>query len=91
MGSYTVIDKVEAKLDPDSDTYRAVFSNLNLKNVVVADSYIKQYEKLLSGGIWCILRMNYNRLEDRYDEYDTSTMGALRNILCRCRSKVQAS
>lgn len=71
LGSYTVIDKVEAKLDPDSDTYRVVFSNLNLKNVLVADSYIKQYEKLLSGGIWCILRMNYNRLEDRYDEYDT--------------------
>lgn len=71
MGSYTVIDKVEARLDPDSDTYRAIFSNLNLKNVVAADTYIKQYEKLLSGGIWCILRMNYNRLEDRYDEYDT--------------------
>jgi ATP-dependent Lon protease len=71
LGSYTVIDKVEAKLDPESDTYRAVFSNLNLKNVLVADVYIKQYEKLLSGGIWCILRMNYNRLEDRFDEYDT--------------------
>ncbi|MCL2053373.1 MAG: protease Lon-related BREX system protein BrxL [Oscillospiraceae bacterium] len=70
MGSYTVIDKVEAKLDPDSDTYRAVFSNLNLRNVVVADSYIKQFEKLLSGGIWCVLRMNYNRLEDRFDEFD---------------------
>ena len=41
MGSYTVIDKVEAKLDPDSDTYRAVFSNLNLRNVIVSDSYIK--------------------------------------------------
>ena len=73
MGSFTVIDKVEAKLDPDSDTYRAVFSNLNLKNVVVIDDYIRLYEKLLSGGIWCILRMNYNRLEDRYDEFDTDT------------------
>lgn len=70
MGSYTVIDKVEVKLDPDSDTYRAVFSNLNLKNVIASDSYIKQFEKLLSGGIWCIIRMNYNRLEDRYDEFD---------------------
>lgn len=70
MGSYTVIDKVEAKLDPDSDTYRAIFSNLNLRNVIISDSYIKQFEKLLSGGIWCIIRMNYNRLEDRYDEFD---------------------
>ncbi|MEA4892464.1 MAG: protease Lon-related BREX system protein BrxL [Peptococcaceae bacterium] len=71
MGSYTVIDKIEAKLDPDSDSYRATFSNLGLKNVLVADTYVKQYEKLLAGGIWCILRMNYNRLEDRYDEFDT--------------------
>lgn len=70
VGSYTVIDKVEARLDPDSDTYRALFSNLGLKNVIVADNYVKEYEKLLAGGIWCILRMNYNRMEDRYDEYD---------------------
>ena len=71
LGSYTVIDKVEARLEPDSDTYRAFFSNLNLKNVIVADTYVKQFEKLLAGGIWCILRMNYNRLEDRYDEHDS--------------------
>jgi len=70
-GSYTVIDKVEARLDPDSDTYKALFSNLGLRNVIVADSYVKDYEKLLAGGIWCILRMNYNRMEERYDEYDS--------------------
>lgn len=70
MGNYTVIDKVEAKLSPDSDTYRDVFFNLNLKNVVVADTYIKQFEKLLSGGIWFVFRMNYNWLEDGFDEYD---------------------
>jgi len=73
MGSYTVIDKVEARLEPESDTYRAVFSNLNLRNVIVADTYVKEFEKLLAGGIWCILRMNYNRLEDRYDEHDSDT------------------
>jgi ATP-dependent Lon protease len=43
---------------------------LNIKNIVVDDNYIQQYEKLLSGGIWCILRMNYNRLEDRYPDDD---------------------
>lgn len=72
IGSYTVIDKVEAKLDPRSDNYKAVFSNLNLKDVIVSDDDIKAYEKLLVGGIWCIIRMNYNRLEDRFDEFDTS-------------------
>ena len=62
IGTYTVIDKVEAKLDPENDNYKAVFSNLNIKNVIVSDNYIKEFEKLLSGGIWCIIRMNYNRL-----------------------------
>lgn len=75
MGSYTVIDKIEAHLDPDSDTYRAIFSNLGLKDVVVDDNHIRQYEKLLAGGIWCILRMNYNRLEERYDSHDIPTIG----------------
>lgn len=66
-GTYTVIDKVEARLDPDHDNYKCVFSNLNIKNVIVDDSYIKKYEKLLVGGIWCILRLTYNRLEERND------------------------
>jgi ATP-dependent Lon protease len=43
-----------------------------LKNVVIADEHIKNYEKLLSGGIWCIIRMNYNRLDERYDDFDSS-------------------
>lgn len=71
IGTYTVIDKVEAKLDPENDNYKAIFSNLNLKNVLIADSYIKSFEKLLSGGIWCIIKMNYNRLDERFDDFDT--------------------
>ena len=68
LGSYTVIDKVEAKLDPKNDIYLAVFSNLNLKNVLIDDKYIRDYEKLLAGGIWCVLRMNYTKLDDRGDD-----------------------
>lgn len=71
IGTYTVIDKVEAKLDPENDNYKAIFSNLNLKNVLIADAYIKSFEKLLSGGIWCIIKMNYNRLDERFDDFDT--------------------
>jgi ATP-dependent Lon protease len=70
IGSYTVIDKLEARLDPEHDNYKCVFSNLNIKNVVIADSYVKKFEKLLSGGIWCILRMSYSRLEERYEDED---------------------
>jgi ATP-dependent Lon protease len=75
IGSFTVIDKLEARLDPEHDNYKCVFSNLNIKNVVIADSYVKKFEKLLSGGIWCILRMSYSRLEDRYDDEESAPIG----------------
>jgi len=68
LGSYTVIDKVEAKLDPKLDIYLAVFSNLNIRDVIVDDKYIKDYEKLLAGGIWCVIRMNYNKADERIDK-----------------------
>ncbi|MFA9423672.1 MAG: protease Lon-related BREX system protein BrxL [Sedimentibacter sp.] len=71
LGTYTVIDKIEARLDPGKDKYFAMFSNLNISGVEVDDDYIKKYEKILVGGIWCILSMNYNRLEERYDDFDS--------------------
>lgn len=64
-GSHTVIDKISAKLDIKSDQYVAEFSNLGINDVPVADSYVSKYERLLCGGIWCIVNMDYF-----YDEND---------------------
>lgn len=58
-GSYKIIDKVTAKLNLKTDQYEGLLSNLNLKNVVVDVDYVRKYEKLLSGGIWCILKLDY--------------------------------
>ena len=55
LGKYTVIDKLTVKLNSKKDFYEAEFSNLGLKGVPIAPHYVKDYEKLLSGGIWCIL------------------------------------
>jgi ATP-dependent Lon protease len=59
LGKYTVIDKVTVKLNEKRDVYEAEFSNLGLKGVIIAPHYVKEYEKLLVGGIWCILKMDY--------------------------------
>lgn len=59
FGQYTVIDKITVKLNEKKDIYEAEFSNLGLKGVQIASHYVKEYEKLLAGGIWCILKMNY--------------------------------
>ncbi|SMP72040.1 protease Lon-related BREX system protein BrxL [Anoxynatronum buryatiense] len=63
QGQYTVIDKLTVKLNEKKDVYEAEFSNLGLKGVEVAPHYVKEFEKLLAGGIWCILKINYH-----YDE-----------------------
>lgn len=59
LGKYTVIDKLSVKLNEKKDYYEAEFSNLGLKGVVISSHYVKEYEKLLAGGIWCILKMDY--------------------------------
>lgn len=59
LGQYSVIDKITVKLNEKIDMYEAEFSNLGLKGVPIAPYYVKEYDKLLQGGIWCILKMDY--------------------------------
>jgi ATP-dependent Lon protease len=58
-GQYSIIDKVTVTLNPKIDTYEAEFSNLGLKGVPISPNYVKEYDKLLAGGIWCMLKMDY--------------------------------
>ena len=64
-GTYTVIDRVSVHLNIREDIYEAAFSNLGIKQVPIAESYIRDYERILCGGIWCIVQMEYY-----YDEAD---------------------
>lgn len=66
-GSYTVIDNVSVKLNFRNDVYEAEFSNLGIKNVPVPEQYASDYERLLCGGIWCIIQLEYF-----FDEGDKS-------------------
>ena len=59
MSRYTVIDKLTVKLNEKRDIYVAEFSNLGLKDVEIDSRYVKDYEKLLGGGIWCIIKIQY--------------------------------
>ena len=60
LGHYKIIDKVTAKLNERNDSYEGQIFNINIGHITIGDSYIKQYEKLLCGGIWCIIDMEYN-------------------------------
>jgi len=58
-GSYKIIDKVSVKLNERRDVYEAFLSNLGVKGVEISDNIVKKFEKLLVGGIWSIISINY--------------------------------
>lgn len=66
-GNYTIIDKVTVSLNIRKDQHEAEFSNLGLSGIPIEDSYPEKYDRLLCGGIWCIIQLEYvseNKLEE---------------------------
>ena len=64
-GTYSVIDKITVNLNIKNDIYEAEFSNLGIKNVPISEDYPTQYDRLLCGGIWCMVNLEY-----QFDEED---------------------
>ena len=58
-GSHTIIDMVTVRLDIKKDCFFAEFSNLGLANIPITDEYPEKYDRLLCGGIWCIVQLDY--------------------------------
>ncbi len=57
--SHRIIDKVSVRLNDKKDVYETSFANLGLTRVVINDSIVKQHQRLLSGGVWCLITMGY--------------------------------
>lgn len=64
-GTYTVIDKLTVSLNIKNDSYETEFSNLGIKEIPISEEYPSKYDRLLCGGIWCIVQLEYE-----YDEED---------------------
>lgn len=62
-GSFSIIDKVTVKLNIRKNRYEAEFSNLGLSDIQVPEEYPTRYDRLLCGGIWCMIQLDYD-----YDE-----------------------
>jgi ATP-dependent Lon protease len=64
-GRWTFIDKVKVRLT-DSD-YWAELSNLGHRNVHIPESYVRDFDRLLTGGIWAQVEVRF--------EYDEENRG----------------
>ena len=63
-GMYTVIDMITVNLDIRRDSYYATFSNLGLTGIPISEEYPTKYDRLLCGGIWCIVQLEYEFVEE---------------------------
>lgn len=64
-GSHRIIDKISVKLNDKEDQYEAYFANLGLNRIPIADAVIREYQKLLSSGVWCILTLAYVSTDEK--------------------------
>ena len=71
-GSHTVIDKLTISLNIKKDMYEAEFSNLGLSGIPIDEEYPTRFDRLLCGGIWCIVRLEY----DSNADYDSGIVSA---------------
>lgn len=67
-GEYTIIDKISVVLNEREDKYIAHFTNLKIDPFEVSPDLVIHNEKLLLGGIWCILRIAYQKKEEDEEE-----------------------
>jgi ATP-dependent Lon protease len=63
-GTHKIIDRVSVSLNERRDVYLATFSNLGVSGVEISDDTVTQHPKLLTGGVWCIVDMEYLHAED---------------------------
>lgn len=72
-GQYTIIDKITVVFDDREDKYVARFTNLRMDPFEVSSDLVIHNEKLLVGGIWCILKIEYVGLDREREENEQET------------------
>lgn len=59
-GNYKIIDKISVELDSKKDLYWASLLNSNIKKGNISDALVREHEKMLMGGIWAIIDVEYD-------------------------------
>lgn len=59
-GCHKIIDKISVNLDSRKDRYWAELLNSNIKKANISEHWVTQHEKMLMGGIWAIIEIEYD-------------------------------
>jgi len=59
-GTHRIIDKVKVRLVETEDKYWAELTNMGVRYVNISEGTVRQYDRLLAGGIWAIVDLRYD-------------------------------
>lgn len=68
LGRYTIIDKLEARFNEFKGIYFASFANFTIGELTVSKEIVREYPKMLTGGIWAIMKLEYDNPEDDFED-----------------------
>ena len=63
-GKHRFIDRVEVRFLAGETKYWAAMDNFNFSKIHISDEYYRKYDRLLEGGIWAIVDVEFRPLED---------------------------
>ena len=69
-GIYTIIDNVRVKFIENEEKYVIYFTNFKISPFEIASDFIVNNDKLLTGGIWCMLRIKYVGMDNDDQVFD---------------------
>ena len=92
LGQYNLIDKIKVELDARADKYIAHFTNLNISEFEISSDIVVHNDKLLMGGVWCMVKIEYVGLpeEEEEDKWETDVYGN-QKIMKKVRTKKERS
>ena len=64
-GHHKIIDCVSVELNAQGGFYEMAFQNLGIKKVPVDVQTVKNNKKLLVGGVWCMIDVQYDIVEEK--------------------------
>ena len=64
-GHHKIIDCVSVELNAQGGFYEMAFQNLGIKRVPIDVPTVKNNKKLLVGGVWCMIDVQYDIVEEK--------------------------
>ena len=62
---HTIIDKIRVRLTPSEDKYWAELLNFSHRHVHIPDQFVREYDRLLQGGLWAQVDLMYSFDEEQ--------------------------